>query len=353
MTDSDNPPMIIALVTPYYIPSVRGNAITVQRIESGLRDHGLTVRVFTLERESPQAIAAGLEAFRPQIVHGFHATATGPLVAEASRRLGVPAVLTLTGTDVNHDLFDPARRATVLGAVQAVQAVVVFHESVRTLLVRDLPPVGSRVHIIAQAVRCDEEAYDLRTKLGLEPDDFVFFQSAGIRPVKNIPSVIPPLTRLQARHPRLKYVLAGPVLDDHEGARVREMLRDLPWAFYLGPLTHGEVCAVLTQVEVVLNCSLSEGGMSNAVLEAMSKGVPVLASDIPGNRSIIQDGADGFLYASEAAFLARAEALLTQPARREAMGHRARQKIAARFHPAEEIGGHLALYRSLLGAAGA
>lgn len=345
--------MILALVTPYSFPSVRGNSVTVQRLKSGLQERGVTVRVFSLDQAPPERVSAGILEFRPQIVHGFHATATGPLVAEASRRLGVPAVLTLTGTDVNHDLFDPARRATVLGAVQAAQAIVVFHESVRTLLVRDLPSVGPRVHVIAQAVRCEAEAYDLRTKLGLEPDDFVFFQSAGIRPVKNIPSVIPPLTRLQARHPRLKYVLAGPVLDDQEGARVREMLRDLPWAFYLGALTHGEVCAVLTQVEVVLNCSLSEGGMSNAVLEAMSKGVPVLASDIPGNRSIIEDGADGFLYEGEAAFLARAEALLTQPARREAMGHRARQKIAARFRPEEEIGGHLALYRSLLGTAGA
>ena len=41
--------------------------------------------------------------------------------------------------------------------------------------------------------------------------------------------------------------------------------------------------------------SVSEG-MSNALLEAMSYGLLVLASDIPENRSVIQHGKDGLLF---------------------------------------------------------
>jgi hypothetical protein len=52
--------MILALVTPYYFASVRGNSITVQRIESGLRDQGLTVQVFSLDRQDRDAILGGL-----------------------------------------------------------------------------------------------------------------------------------------------------------------------------------------------------------------------------------------------------------------------------------------------------
>jgi len=343
--------MILALITPYYFPSVRGNSVTVQRIESGLRDHGITVRVFSLDQDSPEKVHAALLELQPQVVHGFHATATGPLIVEVSRRLRVPTVITLTGTDVNHDLLDPARQPTVFETLGAVQAIVVFHESVRSRLLRECPTAGPRVHVIGQAVQCGEDVYDLRHRLGLTPADIVFFQAAGIRPVKNIPSIIPPLTRLQARHPRLKYVLAGPVIDDQEGARVKALLQGLPWAFDLGTLTRDEICAILTQVEVAVNSSLSEGGMSNAVLEAMSRGVPVLASDIPGNRSIIQDGVDGFLYDTEAAFTAHAETLLTQPACRAALGRQARRKIATQFRLEGEIGGHLALYRALLARA--
>ena len=41
--------------------------------------------------------------------------------------------------------------------------------------------------------------------------------------------------------------------------------------------------------------SVSEG-MSNALLEAMSYGLLVLASDIPENRSVIEHGKDGMLF---------------------------------------------------------
>jgi glycosyltransferase involved in cell wall biosynthesis len=87
--------------------------------------------------------------------------------------------------------------------------------------------------------------------------------------------------------------------------------------------------------------------MSNAVLEAMSKGVPVLASDIEGNRSIIVDGHDGFLFGSEAEFLDKAERLLLDVALRYAFGRRAKQEIGSHFPLEGEIGGYLSLYRSL------
>ncbi|MBI4571968.1 MAG: glycosyltransferase family 4 protein [candidate division NC10 bacterium] len=344
--------MNLALVTPYYFPSVRGNSITVQRIESGLRDQGLTVQVFSLDQHGAEAILAGLRRLDPDVVHAFHATAAGPLALQAARGLGIPAVITLTGTDVNLDLFDPARRPVVLEVLEAVQAIVVFHEAIRDKLVREVPTLRPRVHVIGQTVQCDEKVYDLRAKLDLHPRDFVCFQPAGIRRVKDIPFVIPPLTAMQRRHPQLKYVLAGPVIEPEEGERVKAMLRDLPWAFCLGALSHEEICAILPSVDVVINSSLSEGGMSNAVLEAMSKAVPVLASDIEGNRSVIVDGQDGFLFGSEAEFLAKVERLLGNPALRDAIGRRAMQKIAAHFPLEAEIGGHLRLYQSLAGGKG-
>jgi glycosyltransferase involved in cell wall biosynthesis len=340
--------MLVAIVTPYYFPSARGNAITVHRIESGLRDRGLPVQVFSLDSQDKSGILDGLRRLRPDVVHGFHATLAGPTALAAAGDLGIPAVVTLTGTDVNQDLYDPRQRAVALAVVEAAQAVVVFHEAIRDRLLREAPALRPRVHVIGQTVRCEESPYDLRRKLGLDRRDFVVFQAAGIRRVKNIPAVIPPLAVLQERHPHLRYVLAGPVVERDEGERVEAMLRGRPWASHLGVLSHGEICAVLPQVEVVVNSSLSEGGMSNAILEAMSKGVPVLASDIEGNRSVITDGHDGFLFRSEADFLEKMERLLVDPALRHALGHRGKRKIEREFPFEGEIGAHLALYRSLV-----
>jgi glycosyltransferase involved in cell wall biosynthesis len=226
---------------------------------------------------------------------------------------------------------------------------VAFHEVVRRRVAALVPAAAPRTHVIAQAVRCPGEAIDLRGRLGFGGDEFVFLQAAGIRPVKNIPSVIPALSALHTRHPRVRYVLAGPVLEPAEGARVTELLRPLPWAACIGPLPHAELHAGLGSADVAINSSLSEGGMSNAVLEAMGQGVVVLASNIDGNRSVIVDGEDGFLYASEAEFVLKAERLLADAALRARVGQRARQKIRELFSPAAEISAHLGLYRGLLG----
>lgn len=340
--------MILALVTPYYFPSVRGNSITVQRIESGLRDHGVEVRVFSLDRREPGAILTALAEDRPDVVHGFHATLSGPLVAEAARRLGIPSAITVTGTDVNEDLFDAGRGPLVRDVLGAVETVVVFHETIGEKIRRAVPAVSPKIRVIGQAVLCDGSRYDLRGAAGIHPGDFVFFQPAGVRRVKNIPAVIPWLAELRCRHPELRYVLAGPVIESEEAARLAELLDGHAWATYLGALEHEKICAGLSAAQVVINSSLSEGGMSNAVLEAMSKGVPVLAADIDGNRSVITDGEDGFLFASAGEFLAKADRLLDDPALRAVMGHRARRKIAARFRLEGEIDGYLALYRRLV-----
>ena len=60
--------MRLALVTPYYLPPIRGNAITVQRIEAGLRDHGQEVHVLSLDRQAAPAIRESLTRLGPDLV---------------------------------------------------------------------------------------------------------------------------------------------------------------------------------------------------------------------------------------------------------------------------------------------
>src|SRR5437879_13257776 len=69
------PPMTLraALLTPFAPPSVRGNAITVDRIAQGLTERGLDVRVWDLSVTPEAAVEAGGGAYRPALIHAFHA----------------------------------------------------------------------------------------------------------------------------------------------------------------------------------------------------------------------------------------------------------------------------------------
>jgi L-malate glycosyltransferase len=344
--------MRLALLTPFAPPSVRGNAITVRRIADGLRARGVAVEVAALDQDDPAAVRARLFEARPDLVHAFHATQTGPLAAETARALGVPLVVTLTGTDGNQDLPSPARRAGVLAVLEAARALVVFHESMGRAVMREAPEQAAKLRVIPQGVDCAGPPFDLRGSLGLGPEAALLLQPAGLRRVKNIPAVLPSLAALARRHPHLRYLLAGPVLEADEAARVLPRLAESGWGRYLGSLPHEQLCGGLATVDVVINSSLSEGGMPNAVLEAMSRGVAVLVSDIAGNRSIVRDGEDGLLFGSEAQFMAQAERLLEDPVLRRALGRRAREKVLAEYPLRREIEGHLALYESLRAGGG-
>ncbi len=345
--------MRIALVTPYCYPSTRGNAVTVERIASGLRERGHGVRIYSLEafqdrRETP----SGIRAFGPDVIHGFHAFVSGDLVVAEAAEARVPALVTITGTDINHDLFDSERREKVVEVLKGAQGVVAFHESIQEKLLREVPELHGRVRVIRQTVACDGKEDDHHAQWGLDSRHIVFFFPAGIRRVKNLPFCVPPLLRLQVSYPNLRALYAGPIVEEEEGKHLLGLLAGNEWARYLGEVPHKVICSMLRVVDVVVNSSFSEGGMSNAVLEAMSRGVAVLASDIEGNRSIIVDEVDGLLFTSEDDFERKAERLIVDPDLRRRLGRHAKSKIEREFSRERELDAYEQLYRDLRGRSG-
>lgn len=344
--------MRIALVAPFYYPSTRGNAITVDRIASGLRERGHLVRIYSLESfQNWRDIPAAIRALGPHVVHGFHAFMTGDLVVAAAAEAGVPALVTITGTDVNHDLFHPERRARVVEALKRAQGVVVFHRSIEEKVLSQVPELYGRVRVIRQTVRCDAKADDHRAQWGLTSRHIIFLFAAGIRQVKNLPLCIPALSRLHTRYPDVRAFFAGPIVEEKEGERLFEVLAGHAWARYLGEVPHEVICSMLRVVDVVVNSSLSEGGMSNAVLEAMCRGVAVLASDIEGNRSVIVNELDGLLFSSEDDFERKAERLIRDPEFRQRLGRQAKAKIEREFSGEQETDAYEQFYYDLRGAA--
>ncbi|MHB8969526.1 MAG: glycosyltransferase [Pirellulaceae bacterium] len=91
-------------------------------------------------------------------------------------------------------------------------------------------------------------------------------------------------------------------------------------------------------------------GQSNAVMEAMQAGIPVIATDIPGNRDLVVPEETGFLYpVGDRATLARlTHRLLDDPALAARFSAAAKQRIRERFHVDTMIQRHVALYERLL-----
>ncbi|MBI3454613.1 MAG: glycosyltransferase family 4 protein [Candidatus Rokubacteria bacterium] len=339
--------MRIALIAPIAFPSVRGNAVTVGRLFDGLRERGVTAETVDLSRMSPEATASRLAAFSPDIVHALHAYRGAPAAAVVTRARGVPLVISLTGTDANIDLFHPERRAATIASIREARALIAFHETIRAKVAHEVPDVASRIEVIPQSVVLGDEPCQLGELVPRSPGEMRFLLPAGIRRVKNVLLPIPPLQKLAQRYP-LRFLVVGPVIEEAEGARLAAALNGAEWGGYLGEVPHAQMGSLLDQVDVVINSSLSEGGMANSVLEAMARGKPVLASDIEGNRSVIANGVDGLLFSDAAEFERQAERIIRDPDLRARLGAAGRAKVTRLYPPEREIEGHLVLYRRLL-----
>jgi glycosyltransferase involved in cell wall biosynthesis len=165
--------------------------------------------------------------------------------------------------------------------------------------------------------------------------------------------------QLRARHPEVRFVVVGPGVSP--GGDARES--DDPYVTGLGQRVHAlgladrlifagyraDMPAVLQDVTVSVQPSTSEG-MSNAVIEAMAAGRPVVATDVGGMSDLVIDNVTGLLVPGEdvEALAAAIDRLLTDPALAASLGAEAQRTVRDRFSTPRMIARTEALYLDLL-----
>jgi len=109
------------------------------------------------------------------------------------------------------------------------------------------------------------------------------------------------------------------------------------------------VADILRASDVFVLSSRVEGNLMS-VMEAMAAGLPVVSTAVGGVPELVRAGETGLLVPSEdAGALAQAmQALVDDPARRQAMGAAARQHAVAHFDIRHTVRGYEQLYESLL-----
>jgi glycosyltransferase involved in cell wall biosynthesis len=109
------------------------------------------------------------------------------------------------------------------------------------------------------------------------------------------------------------------------------------------------VYSYLKETDIFVLPSRAEG-MSNALLEAMAFGLPVIVSNIPGNALLVQNEKNGLVFETENSD-ALVEALslcLNDSAFRERMGKAARSTIEEKYSLESVAERYIALYREFL-----
>lgn len=140
---------------------------------------------------------------------------------------------------------------------------------------------------------------------------------------------------------RLVIVGAGPLRGELEQMVARLALAD--HVRFLGYRADG--VGLLKTFDLLALPSWEEG-IPRCLMEAMAARVPVVASDIPGNRALVDDGNTGVLFRPDAPgeLAATILALIESPERRKAMVERARARVCRDFSPQRLAADYAGLY---------
>jgi len=330
--------MRIAVITPSYPPSVGGNATTSSRIVDGIKSRKVKTIVFLPSQLKKQNNIKKLIRFKPDLIHAFHAYKSGIIGMDICKKLDIPLIVTITGTDVNVNLFQKDKKGKIKEVLEFAKSIVVFHKSMMEII----PHLKNKIKIIKQTVKLKHKYCNIRKKLKLRKNDFIFFLPAALRPIKYGYFYIDEFVKLNKEY-NIKLIIAGPVLDDKFAKYFIKKIKKYDWIYYIPRIQHDEIKCVFEDVDAALNTSVSEGGMSNAVLEAMSVGKPVLASGIEGNISVIKDNYNGFIFGNKNEFYRKAESLILNRKLRRKLSRNGKILIKEKFHYKEEIKGYLSL----------
>ncbi|MDI6872770.1 MAG: glycosyltransferase family 4 protein [Actinomycetota bacterium] len=120
---------------------------------------------------------------------------------------------------------------------------------------------------------------------GLDPAAFHLLFVGRKEPRKGLHVLLRALPRVRREHPEVRLLVVGT-----DGGRRGE--EGVTW---LGRLPDELLPAAYRTAQVMVVPSLGRESFGIILLEAMACGVPVVASDIPGYRSVVEDGVQGLL----------------------------------------------------------
>jgi len=185
----------------------------------------------------------------------------------------------------------------------------------------------------------------LRASLGIKPESLLIGTVGMCRPEKNQQVLLTMLRRLRVSRVDAHVVIAGGAFLIEQLKRRAVELEISDRVHFLGPTE--EVRPVLAAMDVFVLPSIAVESFSNAALEAMSMGKPVILSEIGGAREMITDGVEGYVVSPTelaARLPAIISALYADRRKRLQMGLAARARAVTCFSVSAMVAGYRGLF---------
>lgn len=269
----------IEIVTPAPPGSLHGNRITALRWQGFLKKLGHEARIYTQWSGKSTDILIALHAYRS------HASIVHFRKVHPNR----PIILIMTGTDLYRDMPE---HSEVLKSMEMSDAIVVLQSAALAMIPKHLQ---AKTHTIYQSTK------PVKRKALLKKS-FLISVIGHLRPEKD-PFCTAESLKYLGSESKIKVLHLGKAMSSEMKSLAKAYNKELKNYQWLDELSHSETLQQLSRSHLMVISSLMEGG-AHVVTEAIAIGVPVIASDIPGNRGLLGDDYPGYYPVRDAKALA-------------------------------------------------
>ena len=312
-------PVVVRAITWLPVGGIERRLVTVV---PKLRDRGWDIRVLCLREEGPLApelrdrgIPVGVIPFRSRLspagllaFRRYLRSCDAQVLHSHMYRSNVPATIAgrLAGTPVifsqihNVDSWDTPRQAALDRLLAGWRTgTISVSAAVQRDVINRLAIPAEKAPVLYNGIDLDlfrpdaERRRVLRKEWGVSPDSLLLLVPARLHPQKNPLGVLDAFRQLLATAPGpapfLVFVGAGKLEES-----LRAAAADLKGqVLILGQ--RDDMPAVYNAADAIVLSSLKEG-FSNAVVEALACGKPVIASNVGGNAEAVDSPAVGWIH---------------------------------------------------------
>jgi teichuronic acid biosynthesis glycosyltransferase TuaC len=226
----------------------------------------------------------------PDVAFNFWLYPEGYAAVEVARRLGVPAVVGSIGSDLNR-IADPISRLLTRLVMDRAAFVVTKSEHLRQQAIRMGINAG-KVRTVLNG--CDTRIFCLadrsaaRTQLAVDEQAELVLFVGRLDPAKGIVELLDAFASLANHRPNLRLAYVG---DGPGGELLRRRAQDTKLEsriFLVNACPSQEVARWLAAANVLALPSHAEG-CPNVIIEALSCGRPVIATDVGGIPELVNE----------------------------------------------------------------
>jgi len=326
--------------------------VAIQGVDyDNLHMHHVSVVEYPLFKYPPYTIALGSEMSRVTERNGLdllhvHYSIPHATAAYMSRQItGKPYVVTLHGSDITILGSDPAYEPVNTYSVEAADAVTAVSRFMAEEA-RNSLEISKDITVIPNFV--DTELFKPDECVDQEriSRDIVVGHVSNFRAVKRIEDLVYAMCIVTKEAPEARLILVG---DGPERHRIERLIDRL--GIYHSVLLDGyrsDVPDRLKCMDTLVLCSETESAPLT-FLEAMSSGLPVVATNVGGIPEMVEHGRNGYLVSlkNPEAIAERLLEFNADKKKMSRMGQRARETVLESFSTDKVVGRYLEVYEKV------